>query len=277
MILPTFLGIGVQRAGTTWLHQLLAGHPEIYMPVRRKEVRFFDKYYEYGAEWYASFFPPPEEAGRYTAIGEISTQYYDCNACPERIYNTLPESKLIIMLRHPVSRAYSHYGFCVQRRHYRGSFEQFLKERPKSLQKGYYSQYLKKYLRYFDRKQILVLISEDVFVDAEKAKLTIANFLQIDAGRFALPAGSKKVNASSLPAHPVLYRTAVTIGRKLRKVHLEPLVDLVMRLGVQRTLSHGRTLPGLDEELKAQLSRLYVNDFDELERRMQIDVSVWRK
>ena len=40
MTLPTFLGIGVQRGGSTWLHTLLAGHPDVYMPTRRKEIRF---------------------------------------------------------------------------------------------------------------------------------------------------------------------------------------------------------------------------------------------
>ena len=44
MTLPTFLGIGVPRAGTTWLHTLLSGHPDAYLPTRRKEVRFFDRH-----------------------------------------------------------------------------------------------------------------------------------------------------------------------------------------------------------------------------------------
>ena len=42
MTLPTFLGIGVPRGGTTWLHKLLISHPVVYMPTRRKEIRFFD-------------------------------------------------------------------------------------------------------------------------------------------------------------------------------------------------------------------------------------------
>lgn len=102
MTLPTFLGIGVPRGGTTWLHTLLASHPEVYMPTRRKEIRFFEKYYERGVSWYSTFFCPPEQAERYRAIGEISTQYYDCKACPQRIFTTLPQSKLIIIDRKSV-------------------------------------------------------------------------------------------------------------------------------------------------------------------------------
>ena len=136
MTLPDFLGIGVQRGGTTWLHTLLASHPDVFMPSRRKEIRFFEKYYDRGLGWYSEFFCPPAEASRYKAIGEISTQYYDDEASPRRIHADLPEAKLIIMLRHPVSRAYSHYGFVVQRMNYRGTFEEFLASRPKALEKG---------------------------------------------------------------------------------------------------------------------------------------------
>ena len=54
MTLPTFLGIGVQRGGSTWLHTLLTSHPDVYLPTRRKEVRFFDRDYERGLKWYES-------------------------------------------------------------------------------------------------------------------------------------------------------------------------------------------------------------------------------
>jgi len=277
MTLPTFLGIGVQRGGTTWLHTLLASHPDVYMPTRRKEIRYFERYYERGLDWYETFFCPPEDAHRYKAIGEISTQYYDCAECPHRISSALPQSKLIIMLRHPVNRAYSHYGFVVQRRNFRGSFQEFLSTRPAALEKGFYSQYLKHYLRYFDRSQILALLFEDVFIDLPAAKRTIANFLNLDVERFPSSAPNGKVNASTVPAHQSLYGFVVKTGRKLRKRNLEPVVDFVMRLGVQRILSRGQSLQPLDEELKKQLSRLYQDEFDDLEQCMQVDLSSWKK
>jgi len=280
MTLPTFLGIGVQRSGTTWLHTLLSSHPEVYMPTRRKEIRFFERYYERGLDWYGTFFCPPEDADRYQAIGEISTQYYDCVACPERIFKIVPEIKLIIMLRHPVNRSYSHYGFSVQRGNYRGSFEEFLAARPSSLEKGFYTRYLKRYLRYFDRSQILALLFEDVFIDSTKTQVTLANFLDIAADKFPSSATNGKVNASSTPAHQSFYGYVVKTGRKLRRQNLDPLVnlvDFVKRLGIDRILARGSTLPPLDEALKQRLSQSYQDEFDELERCMQIDLSCWRK
>jgi hypothetical protein len=277
MTLPSFLGIGVQRGGTTWLHTVLSSHPDVYMPTRRKEIRFFERYYERGPGWYETFFCPPEQAASYRAIGEISTPYYDCEESPERIFTTLPESKLIIMLRHPINRAYSHYGFCVQRMNYRGSFEDFLATRPKALEKGYYSRYVKQYLRYFDRSQILALLSEDVFIDTAQAKKTLADFLDIAADRFPSSATNGKVNASSVPTHQSLYGFVVKTGRRLRRRNLEPMVDFVMRLGIQRFLSKGNSLPSLDEDLKKNLSKSYQQEFDELEQCLQIDLRCWRK
>jgi hypothetical protein len=277
MTLPTFLGIGVQRSGTTWLHTLLDSHPDVYMPIRRKEIRFFERYYDRGLDWYETFFCPPEEAGRYKAIGEISTQYYDCAECPERIFKTLPDVKLIILLRHPISRSYSHYGFSVQRGNYRGSFEEFLAARPSSLEKGFYSRYLKEYLRYFDRSQILALLFEEVFVDISVTQKILADFLDIGADRFPSSVTNGKVNASSVPAHQSFYSYVVKTGRKLRRQNLEPVVDFVKRLGVDRVLAKGSVLPPLDKGLKQRLSQSYLNEFDELEQCMQLDLSSWRK
>lgn len=276
MTLPTFLGIGVQRGGSTWLHTLLASHPDVYMPTIRKEIRFFDRYYENGLEWYESFFCPPEDARKYQAIGEISPEYYECEECPERIFNTFPQIKMIMMLRHPISRAYSQYGFNVQRRNYKGSFEEFLATRPKALEKGFYSRYLKQYLQFFDRKQFLPLVFEDVFTDISKTKNMVADFLEISADKFPASDKTEKVNASTVPTHQSLYGFVVKTGRKLRKRNLEPMVDFVMRLGIQRFLSKGEPLQPLDKELKKRLSQAYYGEFDELEKCLQIDLSSWR-
>ena len=276
MTLPTFLGIGVPRAGTTWLNTLLASHPDVYTPTLRDEINFFDRYYERGFGWYETLFPPPEHAERYRAIGEITPQYCYCQECPERIFDALPESKLILMLRHPVDRAYSQYGLFVQRRNYRGSFEDFLVAKPRALQKGFYSRYLKRYLRYFDRAQILALLFEDAVNDIPKTQESLADFLSIAVDKFPSSAGSKKVNSSSVPKLQFIYGFAARIGRQFRAWDLEPVVDFVMRTSLLRILAKGSPLPPLDKDLRRQLSRSYQDEFDDLEQCLHIDLSSWR-
>lgn len=275
MTLPNFIGIGAPRAGTSWLNTLLASHPDVFTPTVRDEINFFDYYYERGVEWYETLFPGPESAGRYRAIGEITPQYLECEECPERIFTLLPDGRLIVMLRHPVARAYSQYGLYLQRRNYKGSFEDFVAAKPRSLERGFYSRYLKRYQRHFDRAQILALVFEDAVKDVHKTKQRLADFLEIAVDRFPADAGISKVNPSSVPRFQSLYGL-VAKGRILRKWHLEPIVDFVMRSNIPRLLAKGKSLPRLDHRVKQRLSKLYVDEFGELEQCMQIDLSSWR-
>lgn len=277
MTLPNFLGIGAPRAGTTWLHELLDSHPDVFTPTVRKEINFFDHYFDRGVDWYERFFPSAEQSAEYRAIGEISPQYLEREECPERIFATLPDVKLIAILRHPVARAHSQYGLFVQRRNYKGCFEDFLAAKPRSLERGFYGRNLKRYLRFFDRAQILVLVFEQAVRDIDATKQRLADFLGIAVDKFPAAAGRDRVHASTIPRFQFLYGLVANTGRRLRKWHLEPVVDLVTRTGIPQILGQGDSLPPLDPQLKQKLARLYRDDFAELERSMQIDLGCWRE
>ena len=184
MQLPTFLGIGAPRAGTTWLHEQLAGHTQVYVPSKCKEVHFFDRYFERGAKWYAKFFPSDSQATDYEAIGEITPHYLYGEECPARINGLLPAVKLILILRHPVDRAYSHYWHRAKLDNFTGLFEDFLTAYPEAIGWGYYSQPLEKYLQFFDSDRILVLIHEKIFTDITGAQNKVAHFLGISPSLF---------------------------------------------------------------------------------------------
>lgn len=276
MTVPTFLGIGVPRGGTTWLHTLLAGHPDVNMPTRRKEVRFFDRHYDLGRDWYEEFFCPPEDRSTYAAIGEISPQYLYCEQCPDRILATVGDVKLMLTLRHPVDRAYSQYGFNVQRRNYRGTFGDFVASRPSALEKGFYSPHVKRYLERFDRRRILPLVFEEIFADTAKAREQVADFLGVAVERFPETASDRKVNASTVPTFGGASGLAVTLGRRLRRWKLESVVDLGRRLGIQRAISRGSALAPLGDDVRRELGGRFAHEFDELERCLGIDLSRWR-
>jgi hypothetical protein len=272
--LPTFLGIGVPRAGTTWLHTLLSAHPDVYLPTRRKEVRFFDRHYDRGPAWYEEFFCAPDEAVRYAAIGEISPQYLYCEECPARIAALLPMAKLLVMLRHPVDRAYSQFGFVIQRRDFRGSFEEFVATRPRALEMGFYSRYLEKYLLHADRRRILPIVFEEAVSERSRVRGELAGFLGVSEGLF--PEATERMNPSTVPRFRSLSSFAVKTGRRFRRHHLESLVDVAGRLGGRRLLTSGRRVPPLDRRLKRELSEMYADEFEELERTWGVDIGVWR-
>jgi len=123
--LPNFLVIGVEKGGTTWLHAQLKKHPEIFLP-QSKEIHFFNKYnsnlikhdyFQLGINWYADFF---KQYKGQKVIGEVTPMYICDPEAPLRIQQTLPNVKLIAILRDPVRRAYSHYWMAKQKKNISG-------------------------------------------------------------------------------------------------------------------------------------------------------------
>ena len=107
-----FLVIGTKRCGTNWIKNNLDQHPEIYM-TQDKGVHFFDWHYKKGLEYYKTFFC---DAKQEQCRGEVEHSYFTNQLVAERIYNSLGEIPLILLLRQPVERAYSHFiydqNFC---------------------------------------------------------------------------------------------------------------------------------------------------------------------
>src|SRR5690606_8739996 len=86
-----FLGIGVQKAGTTWLHRVLASHPEVFMAeADDKDLRFFNAYYDRGYEWYEGHFKAAERI----RCGEFSTSYFYSMDAPKRVHRYNPNMRL---------------------------------------------------------------------------------------------------------------------------------------------------------------------------------------
>jgi hypothetical protein len=104
-MLPNFLVLGAAKAGTTTLCHLLSQHPDVYLSPR-KELHYFsfDAVHRHGLKWYRSWF---ETAGSARAVGEASTTYTLRKLfpqAPDRISETLPNARLIYLVRHPVDR-----------------------------------------------------------------------------------------------------------------------------------------------------------------------------
>jgi hypothetical protein len=276
MALPTFLGIGVPRAGTTWLHELLSSHPEVYVPVRRKELSFFNLYYDRGTRWYQKFFPSEAEADRYRALGEITPYYFYGPECPERIAR-LGVGKLLLILRHPVERAWSYYGQKIRNGMFRGTFEEFL-ENPTwpVIEQGYYTRYLERYLRHFDRDQILILIFEQALSDAAATKTALAEFLQLTPSGFSLPEANAAVNASYVPRARGAYGLAFRISKLCRAYDLDWVVNAAKTLGLKKALGVAGSVVPMEQGTRSHLNELFQPEMLELETLIGASLDVWR-
>ncbi len=133
-VLPDFMIVGTQKGGTTTLYWHLHAHSAVMMSLE-KEPQFFTLKYDYGLDFYRSFFVTQaarrgrERAiGRPVRIGEATPCYMFCPAAPPRMHQHFPDARLIVMLRNPIDRAYSHFNMECQRGREQRSFEQAIEQ-----------------------------------------------------------------------------------------------------------------------------------------------------
>jgi len=218
-VLPDFVIVGAQKAGTTSLYAYLTAQPDV-LPATAKEVHFFDSCeWDRGAQTYRAYFPTRARVrlrsamrSRPTLTGEATPYYLYHPLAPERLAATAPQTKVIILLRDPVERTLSHYWHEVRggREHLplRAALEAEparLRGREEALQNGApqcrhrdhqvfsyvdrsrYSRQVGRYLALFPPEQVLVLRSELLFGDDAQTIQRVAEFLGLPrlTGRFA--------------------------------------------------------------------------------------------
>jgi Sulfotransferase family len=112
--IPDFFVVGAAKSGTTSLYHYLDQHPDVYMP-RNKEPHYFSRVPPFpgrgshpvtSEEEYLDLF---KLWNKESVAGEASPSYLWDEKAPYRIKETVPQAKIIAILRHPVERAYSHY------------------------------------------------------------------------------------------------------------------------------------------------------------------------
>ena len=130
--LPDVVIIGAQKCGTSSLHDYLTQHPGVIAPLR-KEVHYFDDNFGRGERWYRAHFGRVGES----AINIDSSPYYLFHPlAPQRTHAVLPRARLIVMLRDPVRRAYSHYWHERDKRRETLSFEDALQAEPRRTERA---------------------------------------------------------------------------------------------------------------------------------------------
>lgn len=183
---PDVVILGAQRAGTRSMHSWLGSHPRVSRP-RYSEVHYFDVHYNRGERWYRTHYPI-RRAER--ASVESSPYMLFHPLAPGRAARDLPEStRFVVLLRDPAERAVSHYWLSRRLGRERETLEAALALEEKRLAgeververgersfrhrffsyraRGIYEPQLQRWFDAVGRDRILVLQSEELFVDPE--------------------------------------------------------------------------------------------------------------
>ncbi len=279
MTLPNFIGIGAAKCGTTWMHNLLQQHPNIYMPQKRKEIDFFNvkSNYSRGIDWYESFFPSSQAANKYQAIGEFSPRYLCGVTTAQKLAKIESVEKLLLMVRNPVDRTYAQYSHAM-RNGCTKSFADYLEERPRVIEHSLYAQQLESFLEFYEPNQICCSIFEESVIDIPGTKHRIADFLGVSATDFPEAAGSKKFNQSYVPKYKWLNNIARDFNQLCRKNNLDWIVNISETFKVRQLLQEtAKTkVPPLAQSMRLKLSEIFIKDIEQLEKLFDINLDIWR-
>lgn len=271
-MLPSFLGIGAHKSGSTWLHNVLDSHPAVYVPQSRKEIRYFDRFYHKGLDWYESFFP--DDTSAYEAIGEVSPMYIAGENVPRRVKENVSNCKFIAILRNPITRAYSAVKSSVK------TEEDFFKEiekRPQVIENGYYSSQLKNWFSVFDRKRFCLLVFEEVMSDKEKALSEIGSFLNVDPEMFDQDVVHARANRSRTVPSKQLDRVLRDVRRRIQAYDLDIIIEWAKQLGVKKAYyALGEEPKDIGEEEWLFLKEQYDDEIEELEEVLGRSLDIWK-
>ena len=204
--LPDFVIVGVMKCGTTSLFNHLISHPCIAEPLV-KGVKYYNKSFDRGEGWYRAHFPAQADLDELRAVqgiamtGESSPDYLPNPDAAKRLKALTPDAKLILLLRDPVTRAFSHYHYRKVRGRESLSFEQAVENNLNSLKKeqqgvellrdhanytsylgrGLYMPQLRHWFEEFPKEQFLVVSSEDFSTDAQSVYADVTEFLNLPA------------------------------------------------------------------------------------------------
>ena len=205
-VLPECFVIGVVRSGTTSLYHYLGQHPCIGSSAY-DEIGYFDDNYHLGVNWYKSLFPTKFTKNK---IIKKHGSFLTYDVTPFYIYNPLvarrisasfPRAKIISNLRNPIDRAYSNYILMYQDGDTTKTFEEMIQiamdeiEKNKSklndevyaadtfyqniLARGFYADQLKIWFEKFQKKQILIIPSEDLALKPDQVLTKVFEFLDL--------------------------------------------------------------------------------------------------
>jgi hypothetical protein len=198
--LPSALIIGAQKGGTTFLFDQLVRHPDVLAPLN-KEIHYFDLNYGRGLTWYRARFPYGYQLRARAMTLDASPYYLAHPLVPQRATELLPGAKLIVLLRNPVDRAFSHYQHEVRGGRESLSFPEAIEREAERLAgeeerlrlepayysynhhrysymlRGVYIEQLRRWAQHFDRSQLLVLQSERLFRNPAAAIAAVHGFL----------------------------------------------------------------------------------------------------
>lgn len=276
---PQFIVIGAHKCGTSWLFNCLYEHPEILIK-EKIDYFFVAKKLDYGNEWYQSHFK--DKRGSLMVKGELSTVYLFSEESAKEIYNFNPEIKLIVMLRNPIERTYSHYLQDIKMGEIskETSFESAISGNPRMLEWGHYKKHLEGYEKYFSEEQLLIILFDDITKNPKGLIQKVYTFLDIDQ-YFTPQSLAKKINPSRIPKNIKLDFKVRRISQFLKQNPLGERIWWFLKHSwftkkyYSLNESKATSIQGIDIKTRAELNDYFHDDINYIQKKLKRNDIKW--
>ncbi len=272
---PSFIGVGVQKCASTWIHRVLEDHPQVSVS-QPKELDFFSYHFHFGFQWYEKHFDILKISG------ENSPSYFCDFRVPERVISYSPDVKIVICLRDPVERIISHHAHEVRLGHVDSgvSYTDALRNNPMYLEQSMYAKYLSRWLDLFPANQLLVVFQEQIKDSPESVACKLYEFLGV-ATDFKSDFIHKRANASQVPKStiiPSFFKSAATI---FRRIGLGKTVDIIRKSAWAGQVKNKNmrdiriTLPSMTGDELDIIDKELKDDLVKLGSMLDVDLRIW--
>ncbi len=230
--------VGAQKSGTTALAAYLRKHPQLFLP-EEKELHYFDNEdINWNSPDLAVLHKSFERAKDGQIWGEATPISMYWERAPERIWRYNPEMRLIVVLRNPIERAYSHWAMENRRGNDPLEFERALdteEERSKEalplqhrvfsyIDRGFYSNQIRRLWRFFGKDAVLVLRHENLRKEPEKCLNAVWKHLSVK---------QPKESMNQLERHNGSYEEAMSEAarERLRRLYWQEIGQIETLVG----------------------------------------------
>jgi hypothetical protein len=269
---PDFVIAGAPKSATTWLHECLRDHPDVYVP-ETDTLRYFDMNYHRGPSWYDGFF---EDYAGEAVVGEASPTLFWDGRAPARLHETLPDADLLFALRNPIDRAFSQYYHLKSRDDgFQGVFEMVV-ESPAQYRlfvgPGFYHYQLGRFREYYPDDRIHLFFFDDLVADERSYISDVYETLGVDSDYVPAPIGETVNEARGMPAFA--QRLSVWVSANAP----EPVVE-ALRPAYEAVddflLTQSEYEEGMDPAVADKLAAQYREDVEALSEYAGRDVTHW--
>lgn len=232
MLSNHYVFVGPQKTGTSWIDMVLRTSSDVALPENTKETFFFDRYFNKGLDFYKSLYNSVDASN---ISAEVAPSYAGNEIAIKRLSECIPNAKIVLTVREPVSRSISHYHHMVRYGYLKEGVPQAINQDPRIVYDSHYHVIIDSMFKHFKKEHIYVLSYEDLkYHPKDFVKyLSILTGARININDSTL---FRKSNEKKVARNALISKSASLITDKFKEAGLYNIPRLARKIGLRNLI-----------------------------------------